>query len=269
MQADIEGFEPIHQVRSLAFDTMAVDYWSVRAHSKARGNYMSRHPRFVVFLKDAGILVSQGGRPWSQHCACCYIPPGVHVRSSPRRPGNLAHVDIHLPLARLEAIVDRGTPLDAPLLLADPGPLSAIADALADECMRPRRSASHVETLARAMILEMFHHGRSPIGRAVPLDEGLRAYVMDNLDRRISVDRLASIAGMSRTNLTRAFRQRTGQSPYQWVMGLKIDRAKTMMQTGVPFAQVASATGFSDQAHFNRAFKSSTGCAPGVWMKEH
>jgi AraC-like DNA-binding protein len=37
----------------------------------------------------------------------------------------------------------------------------------------------------------------------------------------------------------------------------------------LPLAEIALVTGFAEQSHFNRVFKSVTGSSPAVWRREH
>ncbi|NOD76164.1 MULTISPECIES: AraC family transcriptional regulator [unclassified Ruegeria] len=89
------------------------------------------------------------------------------------------------------------------------------------------------------------------------------AYVQKRLDRTITVDQLASEAGMSTSHFARVFKETLGSTPMQYVMSFRIEQAMKMIEDpGRPFGDIALACGFSDQAHFTRSFKQVTGQTP-------
>ncbi|NOD48675.1 helix-turn-helix domain-containing protein [Ruegeria sp. HKCCD5849] len=89
------------------------------------------------------------------------------------------------------------------------------------------------------------------------------AYVQKRLDRTITVDQLASEAGMSASHFARVFKETLGSTPMQYVMSFRIEQAMKMIEDPRrPLGDIALACGFSDQAHFTRSFKQVTGQTP-------
>lgn len=66
---------------------------------------------------------------------------------------------------------------------------------------------------------------------------------------------LASVAGMSRYQLIRAFRAVTGMTPHAWKLNERINLARERIRAGESIIRVAHAMGFADQAHFQRVSK--------------
>ncbi len=86
----------------------------------------------------------------------------------------------------------------------------------------------------------------------------------------VSVADLASIARVSRSHFSRGFRISFGESPYSYLLRLRIDRSLVLLRnTDLPLCLVATECGFSDQAHFNRVFKQRLGGSPGTWRRAH
>ncbi|WP_076859611.1 helix-turn-helix domain-containing protein [Bradyrhizobium mercantei] len=111
----------------------------------------------------------------------------------------------------------------------------------------------------------------SPSGRGLDRSRFARvlAYVESNLEGDISLDRLASIACLSRFHFARAFKQSVGQSPHRYVNARRLGRAKALLiEADRPLVDIAFALGFSSQANFARAFKQATGLAPGQFRRE-
>jgi AraC family transcriptional regulator len=89
------------------------------------------------------------------------------------------------------------------------------------------------------------------------------AYVQDRLDQTITVDQLASEAGMSPSHFARVFKETLGSTPMQYVMAYRVEQAMKMIEDPTrPLGVIALACGFSDQAHFTRSFKQVVGQTP-------
>ncbi|WP_246665097.1 AraC family transcriptional regulator [Neorhizobium sp. P12A] len=87
------------------------------------------------------------------------------------------------------------------------------------------------------------------------------------LDQEVSLAQLASDCGLSTSHFARAFARSTGTPPHRWLMQRRVDRAKELMLTGAPLAEIAVMCGFSDQSHLTRVFSQTTGMTPGRWRE--
>ena len=66
----------------------------------------------------------------------------------------------------------------------------------------------------------------------------------------------------------RLFHQTTGESPHQFVLRQRIERAKHLLrEADLPLAHVALACGFANQGLLTRVFKHSLGLTPAVYRK--
>jgi AraC-like DNA-binding protein len=90
-----------------------------------------------------------------------------------------------------------------------------------------------------------------------------RRHLCQHWDQPVSLATLASVAGLTRFELVRRFRQQTGLPPHAFQNNLRIARARAMLSTGEPIARVAAACGFADQPHLTRTFKRAVGVTPG------
>jgi AraC-like DNA-binding protein len=108
------------------------------------------------------------------------------------------------------------------------------------------------------------HTGNEP-GHVARMQEYLRA----NAQRNVRLQELAEITGFSKAYTIRSFRRLVGMPPYEWLLQLRIEKAKRLLQSGRPVSEVAASLGFADQSHFHRRFKRITGMTPAAYAKGH
>jgi AraC family transcriptional regulator len=91
-------------------------------------------------------------------------------------------------------------------------------------------------------------------------------HVDENLHRRIGLQELATLAGLSPWYFCRAFKREMGLPPNRYILALRLDRACRLLSSpGARLADVAATVGFSSQAHFTSAFTRMLGMPPGRW----
>lgn len=78
---------------------------------------------------------------------------------------------------------------------------------------------------------------------------------------------LARGAGMSRYQLIRAFRADLGMTPHAYQLDLRINHARQLLRAGGAPAEIAQVLGFSDQSHFQRAFKQRVALTPRSYQR--
>jgi AraC family transcriptional regulator len=105
-----------------------------------------------------------------------------------------------------------------------------------------------------------------PPGRgtlAPPVVAAINRFVAAHLHERISIDELADVAGQTRSHFPRLFRRTLGVSPHQYVMRLRLRRAKMLIAQGCALAEAADEAGFSDQSHLTNWLRRIYGTTPG------
>jgi AraC-like DNA-binding protein len=93
-------------------------------------------------------------------------------------------------------------------------------------------------------------------------------HIESHLENNISLETLATDAGLSLYHFARAFRQSVGISPHRYVMQQRVKKAQQMLtQTDLPLANIAVVVGFADQSHFSRQFRRLVGTTPGGYRR--
>ncbi|WP_197379854.1 AraC family transcriptional regulator [Mycolicibacterium mengxianglii] len=88
-------------------------------------------------------------------------------------------------------------------------------------------------------------------------------YIAAHFAKPITVDMLAQQSNLSPSAFARLFRDRTGQSPYQFVMETRLNRARELLIEGrLGVADVAHAVGYVSVSHFIKGFRIRFGTTP-------
>jgi transcriptional regulator GlxA family with amidase domain len=83
----------------------------------------------------------------------------------------------------------------------------------------------------------------------------IHEWILENIAGDLSIEALASRAGMSSRNFARLFKRETDMTPGDYVEATRVDVARRMLEEGsVPLKKVASLCGFADQNGLRRAF---------------
>jgi AraC family transcriptional regulator len=94
------------------------------------------------------------------------------------------------------------------------------------------------------------------------------AHVDANLSRRIPVQELARLLGLSASHFCRAFKCTFGTSPRHYVLRRRIEVAQgLMLTTSEPLSSIAIGCGMCDQPHFTRSFHRIVGETPYSWRR--
>ncbi len=164
--------------------------------------------------------------------------------------------------------------LDADVLYVDEGQVltSAGASAGLDLCLHivARDYGTAVASAAARMAVAPLHRDggqaqyviRNRQRTEASLGEIL-AWIEHNAHRELSLEDLAAQASTSVRSLNRRFRVETGQTPMQWLTGVRVRHAQQLLESSAdPVEWLGREVGFGSPANFREQFRRLTGVSP-------
>ena len=123
------------------------------------------------------------------------------------------------------------------------------------------------ESLGMALAVHLLGQYRIPIesrgGLAKPQLERVTDHIEAHLDQKLSLLRLARVAGVSASHFKTLFKRSMGLPVHEYVIQRRVERAKALLLRGErPASQIVLETGFSHQSHMARCMRRVLGVTP-------
>lgn len=116
----------------------------------------------------------------------------------------------------------------------------------------------------RAVLTELFHcrSRYAERGEFDGVDRTIK-WMRENLGSRTELPKLARLSGSSVAKYSQQFRQKTGTSPINYFLRMKIRHACGLLaETSLRVEEIANAVGFEDPFYFSRIFRQIMGLSP-------
>lgn len=97
--------------------------------------------------------------------------------------------------------------------------------------------------------------------------DALHAWIIENLNRPITLAVLAERVAMSERSFSRHYRQQTGQTPARAVENLRLEAARRLLEQGVSVARVAARCGFGAEETMRRVFLRQMRVSPKAYQE--
>ncbi|MFT4233729.1 MAG: helix-turn-helix domain-containing protein [Microbacterium sp.] len=96
-----------------------------------------------------------------------------------------------------------------------------------------------------------------------PALQKVERFIIDNLDRQITLEELAGVAAVSSRTLARRMHAGLGMTPHELVQRLRVSHATHLLETtSASVDEVAARVGYADPAAFRRVFRRLAGDSP-------
>jgi len=224
------------------------------------------HDTWTVFIvDDGGIRYDLDGKArGADRSTVGVLPP--HVVHDGRPSGSIGYRKRVL-YVETSVLPERliGAEVDRPAL-GDPVLRRLVSD------LHDRIGCTDEQFEAEIRFVEVAARIRAALGETTPsppdrpdreLADALRAYLDAHLAETITLAAAAAEVGWSEAHLARAFTTVLGIAPHAYLIGRRLDAARTRILDGQPLADVAAEVGFYDQAHLTRRFRRFLGTTPG------
>ncbi len=119
-----------------------------------------------------------------------------------------------------------------------------------------------IDALASSLVVDVARHPHS--AKSLPERvETARTFLELNWRSDIGLKDLARAASTSPFHLTREFKRLVGESPRQYLIGVRMKEAKVLLRdTAMTVTEVGHACGFNSASHFSTTFRTRMGLTP-------
>ncbi len=138
--------------------------------------------------------------------------------------------------------------------------MEAGAPAIQIQTMLARSAAEVIRTLSRTTTASTPQ--RSPTSA-----RRIRELLHDRLTDDLTLDDVAAEVALSRAHIVHVFQGAYHLGPFEYLMKIRVAKARELLAIGLRPIDVAHACGFCDQSHLNRWFTRAVGVTPGRYAE--
>jgi AraC-like DNA-binding protein len=235
---------------------------------------------FTLWLirQGGGRVESRAGQQPFREGACLLFRPHEHyvIRSDPRERPVLA-ISVHFESLDETGQAVRPAEESLPALYRQVTGLVFLWEVLG-RCVSAWRqhgtaSRAEAELWLQAALAELDRQDRRPVHRGreqerSELIEQMCSDIMENPGAPHTVEAMARQLGCSRYHFSRTFRGIKGVSPQEFILGARIEAAKSLLQDfSHPVWRIAELLGYRDTYFFSRQFRQKAGVPPTAYRE--
>lgn len=127
---------------------------------------------------------------------------------------------------------------------------------------------SNLDLLLEKLVDKKYLYHRENSIQALPnIAFKLKSILHDHIHEELNLKTLADLVEVDRFFIHRVFKQNFNCSPHQYLIQLRLNKAKELLKKGLSASNVASYLCFSDQSHLGRWFKRCYGITLHQYQK--
>ncbi|MCD8356920.1 MAG: AraC family transcriptional regulator [Clostridia bacterium] len=125
------------------------------------------------------------------------------------------------------------------------------------------RDSEHSRLLYNTLCYLMEHNpAEAPLPENSPAQQAVK-YIQSHLGEDLRLKRLAAEVHLSPSHLIRVFRSNLHVSPHEYIVRMRMDRAKYLLKsTDMPIKAIAAEIGYGTESSFTGAFTEKIGVSP-------
>jgi AraC family transcriptional regulator, arabinose operon regulatory protein len=152
---------------------------------------------------------------------------------------------------------------------ADTFRILALVEEVVHSVSRDSSTASLLAASGAAWhLLALLASNRTTRGTRSDVIEEAKEYLRNHVQKRVTVEAMASMASMSASHFAALFRRNVGMPVLQYQTQLRMARARELLDTtDIAVSAVAEKAGYADAFYFSRQFKSIHGTTPLSYRK--
>lgn len=233
-----------------------------------------------LITEGSGALHVDTGDGWQPapiadgHVAMAVPGRPTRIRYAAARPMRSIHV--HLPAETAErAEAELGTGARAPIAALDERDSVLFRAVLRSLALKARQGADELYAQSAAEFLAAHLATRAGSDASDPLKPTLSrvdarareaiAFMRDRLGEPLRLADIADAVSLSSYHFLRVFKQATGTTPGRYLIRLRIEEAKRLLDRGLTVGEVARRCGFAGSAHLSAVFLRETGLRPSAY----
>ena len=102
------------------------------------------------------------------------------------------------------------------------------------------------------------------------LAEQASTYMLEHMDKKITISEISEMLHVSQTQLKNSFRSYFGNSVYKYVRARKLERAANELASGeLSVMEIAGMCGYENCSKFAAAFKGEYGVSPSDYRRQN
>ncbi|HWR42377.1 AraC family transcriptional regulator [Sporomusa sp.] len=233
------------------------------------------HEEYSLGIVDYGKSSFWYGGKVSEVCpkTVVLIPPGVVHSCNPQAENQWRYKMLFIDAAWIKTFFENkglraaGCPVvkdmsDAQAFAA----MNEVVESLTSPSSPLEKEAS-IMALLEQVVKDMNQVPKNSQPQELPKLTAIKDYLQDNFLKKVTLEELEQISGLSKFNIIRSFKEEFAIPPHTYQTLLRINYAKRQLRQCKHIVEVAYEAGFYDQSHFNKVFKSHTGVTPEKYQK--
>ncbi len=219
---------------------------------------------FILFHDSATIVLPDGSRQVEQGSLVCWPHGAGHQYG--REGAEWDHTWIHFDGTWAAGkLADCGIRCGACLKLQQPAAMETCLWRLYTELTGHQQPDPVIlKNIFHNWLRELMRDAQEGESRFIPEEiRQVKQYLDQHTRQEITLQQLAEKAGMSVPHLCAQFRRCYGDSPINYLIGLRLKQARyLLLDRRLSVGEVAERVGYEDIYHFSKLFKKHFGCSP-------